>query len=485
MSLSSAISSALSGMRATSIAADVAGNNLANAMNENYARREVVLRGNQVTANGGVEVVGVFRHANPVINASLREANGTTAFTTQTAEDANFIQSLYGDPSQSGSLVSQVTNFQQTLVSASARPDITERLGAAVVSLEGLVGKVNDISDGIQDRRALADNQINDIVNQMNSNLQDLDVLNKRIVTASAQGLDTSALLDQQDRLLDSLSSMTDIRIYERDRGAIAIYSSGGSVLLDGKAAEVSFTTNDVITADMSLSGGTLGALMINGEAVTTGGTSGKMRGGELGALFDFRDVTAVQEQQEIDSFAFELANRMNDPTIDPTRVPGDLGFLTDAGGVVDPLDTVGLSARLEVNTTLVPLAGGDPTLLRDGLLAATPGEVGNSALLTALSDTFTTASGVSSGAFSGSSLSLDDFGNRLMNRTAIAVNRTQEAQSFAQAQSQTLQSYKFDQSVDSDFELQNLMRIEQAYAANAQVLRTVDEMIETLLGIA
>ena len=39
-------------------------------------------------------------------------------------------------------------------------------------------------------------------------------------------------------------------------------------------------------------------------------------------------------------------------------------------------------------------------------------------------------------------------------------------------------------QAVDSDEELQNLMLIEQAYAANAKVMTVVDQLMDTLLRI-
>ena len=37
---------------------------------------------------------------------------------------------------------------------------------------------------------------------------------------------------------------------------------------------------------------------------------------------------------------------------------------------------------------------------------------------------------------------------------------------------------------VDTDREMQDLLQIEKAYAANAKVIQTVDEMLDLLLGI-
>ena len=55
---------------------------------------------------------------------------------------------------------------------------------------------------------------------------------------------------------------------------------------------------------------------------------------------------------------------------------------------------------------------------------------------------------------------------------------------SFASARLEALQSMELEGGVDTDQEMQSLLLIEQAYAANAKVMSTLDDMIQTLLGI-
>jgi len=484
MSLSSAITNALSGMRAVSAAADITGSNLANATNENYARRDLVVQADTSGARGGVQIVGVERQNNPVLSAAWRNANSETAMMTFSSENASEIQSLYGDPTQIGSLANKMNAFHETLISAAARPDLTERLSASVVSLDRLVQKVNAIGDGIQAQRESADRRISSVATRLNDTLADLDTLNKRILSATSQGKDVSSFLDQQDKLVDELSGMTDIRVFQRDKATIAIYSSGGAVLLDDSPAEIAFSPSGTVTAHLSNIAGTLASLTVNGEPVDVARYDGRLRGGELGALFDFRDVSSVTQQNEIDAFAFNLAQRLNDPSIDPTRQIGDVGFLTDHSGEILPGSLVGLSSRLNVNTNIDPQNGGEPTLLRDGLRAANAGPVGNSALVQALSDQLTDVQPISFGNYAGETLGLDSFAIRLTNQVAFEMNQAEDAQVFASSQSDALHTHKLETAVDSDAELQKLMLLEQAYAANAQVLRSVDEMMDTLLGV-
>ena len=70
-----------------------------------------------------------------------------------------------------------------------------------------------------------------------------------------------------------------------------------------------------------------------------------------------------------------------------------------------------------------------------------------------------------------------------LLSGVAADLTGNEDRLSYAAARSAELTEQKLRSGVDTDTELQKLMQIEKAYAANAQVLRTVDEMIEVLLG--
>jgi flagellar hook-associated protein 1 FlgK len=63
----------------------------------------------------------------------------------------------------------------------------------------------------------------------------------------------------------------------------------------------------------------------------------------------------------------------------------------------------------------------------------------------------------------------------------ATAVGRASASEIMAQGlrEAETLET-----GVDTDRELQNLLVIEQAYAANARVLQTLDQMIQRLMEL-
>ena len=61
---------------------------------------------------------------------------------------------------------------------------------------------------------------------------------------------------------------------------------------------------------------------------------------------------------------------------------------------------------------------------------------------------------------------------------------RNENAQAFHAARSEALAYQIAKDGVDTDTEMQKLLLIEQAYAANARVIQTVDELMQQLLEL-
>jgi flagellar hook-associated protein 1 FlgK len=70
------------------------------------------------------------------------------------------------------------------------------------------------------------------------------------------------------------------------------------------------------------------------------------------------------------------------------------------------------------------------------------------------------------------------------MSHAAQNANESDRMLSFAAASMTELTRIELAQGVDTDAELQTLMLVEQAYAANARMIEVADEMMQTLLRI-
>ncbi len=484
MSIAGALSNALSGLSAASRAADVVSTNVANAMTEGFARRELALSSRNLGGNGGGVVVdGVNRVVNAAVVTDRRLADAEAGNSNTLAEFYTRFETLLGESGEAGSFTSLISDFETTLIEAASRPDSEARLQAVLEKAQDITTKLNTMSEDLQSVRTEADDQITNQVDTLNTSLQRIDELNAVILAERSSGRDATALMDQRQALVDTIAEIVPVREVARDLDQISLYTTGGAILLEGNAVTIGFSPSGIINADMSLAGGTLSGFTINGMAITST-NEGMLGGGTLGALITVRDKLAPDAQTQIDAFARNLIERFEDPAMDTTLAAGDPGLFTDDGSALSVADERGLAGRISVNALVDPDEGGALWRLRDGLGAATQGAVGNAALLNAYSEALTETQVPASGTFIGAARSTSGLAADILSQISSARQNTEDRETYATSRSEALNELQLADGVDSDHEMQILMQVEQAYAANARVISAIDEMIQQILGI-
>ena len=121
---------------------------------------------------------------------------------------------------------------------------------------------------------------------------------------------------------------------------------------------------------------------------------------------------------------------------------------------------------------------------MRDGLGAATQGAAGDATLLNGLQAALVTPRAPASGGFTAGNRSFSALSADLLSSVVSARLTAENEASYAAAQTDTLRGMELAEGVDTDQELQQLLLIEQSYAANARVVQTIDDMIQTLLSL-
>ncbi len=483
MSISGALSNALSGLTAASRTTEAISSNIANVMTDGYGRRQVELSSRSLGANGaGVWVDGVTRQVDHAIIANRRLADASVGDSRTRARFLEQIQDAIGIPGQPGSLGTRLAEFESSLIEAASRPDSTVRLQNVMQSASSLVTHVNSISDRIQGVRMEADREISTLVERLNGTLKRIEELNTDIVSLRGAGHDANALIDQRQSLIDSISEIVPLRQIPRDHGRIALISEGGEMLLDGPAPTIEFTPVGVIVPEMTVASGGLDVISINGRPIDMGSGYNSMRGGSLAALFNVRDDIAVEAQADLDALARDLIERFQDPSIDPTLSPGQPGLFTDAGAVFTPANETALSSRLALNPLVDPASGGALWRLRDGLGAGAPGNVGNSALLQGLSTALTQTRSPASGSFAGTSQTASGLAADYLSSISSRHQAAQSEAVYSEGRLNALKAQELETGVDTDQEMQQLLLAEQAFSANARIIQTADELIQTLL---
>lgn len=489
MTISQALLNATSGLAAASRRAGVTSNNIANALTEGYSRREVGLT-ERVTAGvgAGVEIAGVSRASNPAITYERRLADTDLAFNGATAGALTRITDLLGGPEDPNALFQKYANFESALKSLAETPDSGTLQQQSATAARDLATTFNKLSDAYQKIRTDADGEINNRVNAVNEALQQIEDLNNSISRGYGTGADVSALLDQRQQLIDLVNENIPVRELQRDNGKVDLMTPEGVFLLAGTARTVEFTASPVITPTSVYDGGagSLSGLSVDGTDITPFGPGAQAASsGALAGLFNVRDNVVPEQAAALDALAFDLIGRFQDPAVDPTLNPGDPGLFTDDGAAADVANLTGLAGRISLNASVDPAQGGEVWRLRDGVAAVTPAAAGSEAfvraLIAALSDGRPSHAALQSAGDLNASEGAAHLTSLAGGARAVAVGRESAAASLAEGlrEAETLET-----GVDTDRELQNLLVIEQAYAANARVLQTLDQMIQRLMEI-
>lgn len=482
MSISGALNNALSGLSATARMAEVVSSNLSNALTDGYGRRQVDLSAATIGGNSsGVRVDGISRISDVGVLADRRLADANVGSNTRSAVALQEIERDFGQVGDPTSIGGRLAQFETSLISAAADPASELRLGAVVGRLADLTATIKNNANSIRGQRESADAAIAQDVGTLNAALAQVERLNADISRARGAGIDTSSLYDARQRAIDSISGIVPVREVDRGNGQIALMTPRGAMLIDGPAAVLTFNRTPTITPDMTFASGALSGVSLNGKPLSLTDGFGRLGGGSLGAAFTLRDQTLVTMQEGLDTVALDLVNRFADPAVDTTLTIGDAGLLTDGGSAYSSLNFVGLSGRLQINAAVDPTGGGDMSRLRDGMNATTAGPVGNGVQLDRWLGALRSSQSVTTGS------TMRNAAGQVAEFTAgIGAARlsVEEELSFDIARWETLRSTELSKGVDSDQELQLLLRIEQSYAANARVMQTVDAMIQRLMEI-
>lgn len=484
MGITGAAHNATSGLAATTRLIETVSNNVSNALTTGYARRTTETSS---ALFGGVRI-GVTTRAESVYLTSERRVTDASVGAAGARSSAyERLMTAIGDSEDTHSLASIVSDLDTALSSAAATPTSNTKLTLAVDAARGISDKLNAISSETQRLRSETDAEIGKQVNQVNEALAKVEDLNTQIRQITLQGGDATSLQDERGRVIDGISGIIPLRTVSRENGVVAVYSANGGVLLDGRVMPLQFTpSSGPVTAEDTVGSGLSGLSQERGastgpSAVAVGSGSGPFDGGSLAALFEVRDVVAPQVNAEIDAYAEELIDRFT--SLMPTSALDATGNgLFVDGGVGG---TAGLAGRIAINSAVDPDQGGAAWRLRDGLGATVQGPSGNGAVLQTLNDALTAKRDTSAFASQTGSADAGTIASEITSFFAGRAERSDEDKAFATARQSTLSEQELSETgVNRNSELQTMMLIEQAYAANAKVLSTVDELFKRLLEI-
>ena len=343
MSLSQALSIAMSGLRANQLGLSLTSSNVANSDTPGYIRKTV----NQIqTSSGsigaGVSVTGVNRELDLYLQQQIRTEQSGASYADLRSSILSSLQSIYGTPGGTGTLETAFNKLVTAVQGLSTSSDSQSARIGVLNAAQSLTQQLNSMSGGIQSLRSQAEAGLNSAVNTANTAMQQIVNLNTQLQSGNTSDAAAAALKDQRDQYVDQLSQLMDIRVIDSGNNQIQVFTNSGVQLVGAEASTLSFNPQGTVTPntqwDADPTKSTLGTLTLhfpNGGSLNLIQTN-SIRSGTIAGYLELRDKTLVQAQTQLDQFAANMSSLLSDKTTAGTAVSSGAsnGFDLDLSGL-------------------------------------------------------------------------------------------------------------------------------------------------------
>jgi flagellar hook-associated protein 1 FlgK len=329
MGLSSALATAMSGIRANQAALSITSSNIANAQTPGYITQSP----NQVEVatdgfGSSVAVTGVNRQLDLFVQNQLRTETSGAGYADQTANILGQLQSVYGTPGGTGTLETAYNNFTTAIQALSTSAGGQTTQVTALSAAQALAQQLNTTTQGIQALRSNVEQDIGSSVTTANADMAQIAQLNTQLEGLSATDPAAATLEDQRDSAISQLAKLVDINVTTDGANQANVFTNTGVQLVGGsQASKFNFNSPGTLTAtalystNPSQSGvGTLSITLPNGSSMDAVANH-VISSGQIAADLTLRDTTLVQAQSQVDQMAATLSSALSDQTTAGTPV--------------------------------------------------------------------------------------------------------------------------------------------------------------------
>lgn len=512
MTLGSAMVNVITGLTVTARSTAVVSNNLSNVDTYGYSRRESL---QSAAVLGGARVDGVQRVVNEALLKEKRTVEAENAALTAHSAFFKKIERATGNAGNGGGLSAAVNTFRDRLIAATEDPSDEATLIQIATAAKDIVTKLNASSKAVQAERSNADAAIAKDVKTLNRELERVSTLNRLIAVTTTKGGDATTHMDQRQAALDEINKIVPVQVVQRDYSRVAVFTYQGAPLLDGtKPVKLGFNPVGAITETMEVGKPPISGLIVSEEELPLTQMQA-FSGGTLAANFQIRDELAPEIQQELDLLALDLHLRFSSGAVDDTensstQPVNNKGLFVYSGSAASsntpvasatsnantlPKDKYGeenyaghdeydgLAARISINSKVDP----DGTVqeywrLRSGIGADGPNPEGATEQLNKFKNALNwSVRAPNKDIFIGDENFIErvsDFESRIGTRRVNSENKE-----ISSSNRLGVITHNFlAEGVDSDTELQRLIQLEHAFAANARVVQAIDTMMSEIL---
>src|SRR5271157_48463 len=452
MSLNTSLIVAMQSLLAEQGALDATTNNIANVNTPGYTRELPVLSEAPATqyANysmgNGVVLERFQSIRDQILEQRIQQVTQQNAGAQAQTNALQQVETLFtSNGSDIGSEMSALFNSIMQLQTDPANMSLRQGILSAG---QNLATAFHTTAAGIAQVQGGMNLQVTQDVGQINQLAQEIAPLNVQLANLKALGQDGGTVEDQLNVLLGKLSGLTNVNVTQTESGVTLTTGNGTALVVGGQSFALQTATG---------SDGMTHVLDSSGTDITPA-----IQNGDLGGTLQVRDTTLPGLTNQLNTLASQFASAFNTAHEGGFDLNGQAGVAFFSG----PSTGSGSAANFSVAIT-------DPALIA----ASSDGSAGSNGNITNLI-------AVQNAKLPAGSSPIDGYANIVFAAGVASAN----AQAQTSATSMSLQQLNDQRSaisgVSINEESTNLIRYQQAFAAAAKVISTIDQLNADVLNM-
>lgn len=452
-------------------ALQTAGHNIANKSTEGFSRQRVELQTSDAVGFGklrvgtGSKTAQVTRINNPYLEKQIGGEQAKLGYYEGKGDAMVRVEQVYNEQINKG-LNNYMGEFFNAFREFSNNPENLATRTQVKETAEFLTKDFKRISNQLTDIQRDIDRQVVTHVAEINDITREIAKLNEKVQTVQIAGGPANDERDRRDLLIKQLGEKINIRWAEGEDGMVTI-TAGNSALLvagyDSKTLEAKSTPATDTKAE-----GAVDIIYRNSDTATPVVVTNQINGGKVGGLLEVRDQTINELHDNVDDMAVNLAENVNAihrQGYDAFNQKAGDFFVFQQGG---EHMAGGMMLNSRVRDDVSRIAGGlIPNAPADNRIALGIASLQGAAIM-------------DDGRFS-----LDDFYNSMVGQVGIQTKRAQGAQATQSDIVKQLGNIRESISgVSLDEETTKLIEYQKAFDASARLIKTADEMFDTVLNL-
>jgi flagellar hook-associated protein 1 FlgK len=447
------------------------GHNIANKGTEGYSRQRVEIQSNEAVGFGklrvgtGSKTANVTRINNPYLEKQIGKEQSTLGYFQGKGDAMVRVEQVYNEQINKG-LNTFVSEFFNSFREFANNPESLATRTQVKETAEFLARDFQRISSHLTEIQNDVDQQIVTHIEEINQATKEIASLNEKIQTVQIQGGPANDERDRRDLLIKQLGEKINIRWAEGEDGMVTITAGNSGLLVagyDAKRLEARGTP-----ARGGKNDGNVDVFYYNAEGAEPYNLTEQLTGGKIGGLLEVRDKVIADLHNSVDQMAIKIATSVND-----VHRQGFDAYNKQAVNFFEiPTDAKNAAEGLKVSAAISQDVGRIAA-------GATPFAPGDNRIANSIHEL------QFKGVMDDGRSTLDEFYNSMVGQVGIQARRAEmSTQSQGDIVKQLGNIRESISGVSLDEETTKLIEYQKAFDASARLIRTADEMFDTVLSL-